>query len=91
MTRKYTVAENFVCEALQDLRKTYGGGWALIALTAQHALILQRVITYLRVQETPRSGQIATSLLNEVCLVIDLLPADADRVIPGAAANQEVG
>lgn len=91
MARKYTVAENFVREALQDLRQTYGGGWALIALTAQHALILQRVITYLRVQETPRSGQIATSLLNEVCLVIDHLPADADRVIPGAAANQEVG
>lgn len=72
--------KKLVAEALKDCRVNYRGGWALLGLTAQQALILQRCVQVLCTRETPRSGVITCDELNAVRRIIDELPSDAWEV-----------
>lgn len=53
---------------------------ALLGLTAQQALILQRCVQVLCTRETPRSGVVTCDELNAVRRIIDELPSDAWEV-----------
>jgi hypothetical protein len=72
--------KKLVAEALKDCRVNYRGGWALLGLTAQQAIILSRCVQILCTRETPRSGMIACDELNTIRRIIDSLPADAEKV-----------
>lgn len=74
---RQTPAQKQVAQALKDLRATYGGGWSLLAITPQKALILQRCVEWLCNRETPRGGIISCQELNEIRAVVrDLQEGD---------------